>query len=417
MMKRDAVLKSLAAGLCAALFLAAAVRLIQWEGERTRRALRETTADAVKEMAQQLADGAGPLADTPAERTDTVGRDDGKGVHEGVGETTEPASGLAGEPPARASADVEQTADGQGPEPPGPAIAAQNLPPPKPATTGEQTAPTGSEGAAADIGQLPPVAPMPPAAEEGPDAKVPPVAHVPALFPKPVLPGPDPPPRRPPPDRVPPAADGPMPAGQKDATPLRPVYPSGRDEPATIYHHASTLEEGSMRGMADLVRSQGQANLDHSAAAINYSLARQNEIQNRARWTRTYFEMRRMNRAYRAQERGPPPGMQDLVRYAQAGKPTRLGPDLLDCVSGRIQWPLLLQAEQFASGRAVLEGVFAQRAQQGGIGVEDYLEIRRTTGQMKAALKDQLRQVPPSQYVIAKRFLESLAYEADLPAS
>ena len=52
--------------------------------------------------------------------------------------------------------------------------------------------------------------------------------------------------------------------------------------------HASTAAEGQLRGMGDLVRSQGQANLSNSAAAINYSVARKNEIENRNQWTHTY---------------------------------------------------------------------------------------------------------------------------------
>jgi hypothetical protein len=109
--------------------------------------------------------------------------------------------------------------------------------------------------------------------------------------------------------------------------------------------------------------------------------------------------------------------MEDLVRYAQAGKPKRLGDKELDCISGKISWPLLLQAEKFADARAELQDAFAERAQQGGIGLDGYTKIRRTTDQMKAELKSQVRQVPPNQFAIAKSFLDSLAYEAQLPTS
>ena len=36
-----------------------------------------------------------------------------------------------------------------------------------------------------------------------------------------------------------------------------------------VSYHSSTAAEGRLRGMGDLVRSQGQANLDNSAAAVN----------------------------------------------------------------------------------------------------------------------------------------------------
>ncbi len=418
-MKRDGVLKYLVGGLCAAIFLAAAVRLIQREGERTRRELRNATAEVQTKNPNRMAGGAHRLPDKVAE---TIVN-----------------------PSGDALGDIKPVERGQPKKLSGKVISGEGLPSAKTATAEGPTPPEGAEAPASESKSSPPAAPMPPAppatAPPGPTTStksegvpktpppattanvqppapnIPPVPRVPAPAAEPVRPGADLPALRPPPERPVLVGDVQMPPGPGVAASQEPRSASRDGGPTTIYHHASTAEEGYLRGMADVARVHAQANLDNSAAAVNYSVARQNEIQNRSRWTQTYFEMRRMNRAYRAEERGPPPSMQDLVRYAQVGKPERLRPSQLDCVSGRIQWPLLLQREEFAQGRAELEAVFAARAQQGGIGVDDYLKIRQTTDQMKAELKAELRQVPPSQYEIAKRFLESLAYEADLPAS
>jgi hypothetical protein len=78
---------------------------------------------------------------------------------------------------------------------------------------------------------------------------------------------------------------------------------------------------------------------------------------------------------------------------------------------------LLLQAERFGHQRKELERIFARRARRGAIGLDDYLKIRAITGTMKAELAAEVRQLPPMQFVTAKSFLESLAYEAELPAS
>ena len=181
--------------------------------------------------------------------------------------------------------------------------------------------------------------------------------------------------------------------------------------------HASTAAEGGLRGMGDLVRSQGQANLSNSAAAINYSIAQKNEIENRSQWTHTYFQMRKANREYRAAERGPRPTMEDLVRYAQRGKPKRLGTSEVDTVTGAINWPVLLRSDEFAASRSELEAAFARRASHSAIDAEDYAKVKRATSRMLADLKKQVRNVPSNQYMIAKRFIESLAYEAGLPAA
>ena len=183
------------------------------------------------------------------------------------------------------------------------------------------------------------------------------------------------------------------------------------------YHHASTAAEGRLRGMGDLVRSAGQANLDNSAAAINYSVAQRSQIENRNEWTNTYFEMRQANKAYRAAERGPRASMEDMVRYAQAGKPKRLSPGELDTITGGLSWPILLSSEKFADDRSELTAAFSRRASRSVIASEDYLKIKQTTSEMLAQLKKQIRNVPSSEYISAKRFLESLAYEAGLPAA
>jgi hypothetical protein len=184
--------------------------------------------------------------------------------------------------------------------------------------------------------------------------------------------------------------------------------------PGYVYK-PSTAGESYARGFADVVRSAGQANLDNSEAAINYSEARKREIENQRLWTDTYFQMRKMNREYREAERGPRPTMEDAVRYAQAGKPKRLSPSELDAVTGGVSWPILLRDDRYSQGRAELERLFAQRAASGTIGAQDYLKIRETTDAMLEQLKGQVRDVPPSDYVAARRFLESLAYESRLP--
>ena len=46
-------------------------------------------------------------------------------------------------------------------------------------------------------------------------------------------------------------------------------------------------------GLSDVIRSEGYRNLQNSEAAKNWEDAKTLEIQNRMRWTETYFEMRK----------------------------------------------------------------------------------------------------------------------------
>ena len=180
-------------------------------------------------------------------------------------------------------------------------------------------------------------------------------------------------------------------------------------------YHASTIAEGYMRGMGDVVRSRGAANLMNSAAAINYSDARKNELENYKLGTQTYFEAREMNRQYREAERGPRAGKEAWIRFAQIGKPQPLSPSELDSVTGEVNWPMLLKTDSFAQERAELERVFADRAKKGAVSASEFATVDKVTQKMLDDLKDQIRKLPPEQYITAKKFLESLAYEAGQP--
>jgi hypothetical protein len=181
--------------------------------------------------------------------------------------------------------------------------------------------------------------------------------------------------------------------------------------PYAGYYHSSTAAEGALRGMGDLARSAGQYNLATSQAAINLTEAQKKYIDNRDQWTNTYFQMREANRMYRARERGERPSMEDMVRYAQAGKPQQLSPSELDSVTGQINWPALLQDDRFAAHRSDLEKLFLTRAQQGALALEDRSQIRKTTDAMLNELRGLVRDVPQADYIAARRFIESLAFE------
>jgi hypothetical protein len=182
-------------------------------------------------------------------------------------------------------------------------------------------------------------------------------------------------------------------------------------------NRSSTPSEGYGRGLAAVIRAQGEYNLNTSAAAVNLTQAEQQEIENQKRWTQAYFEIRDINRqAFEAdvkRHRGNP---EDWIRIAQAGKPKRLSPSQLDIVTGEIHWPILLTASQYGQQRVELAKAFSDRAYHGVMGAETFLKVLQLTEDMLSNLKSRVRDLPSDQYVAAKRFIESLAYEASQPA-
>jgi hypothetical protein len=183
-----------------------------------------------------------------------------------------------------------------------------------------------------------------------------------------------------------------------------------------VDNQASTVGESYARGMSDVIRSRGQYNLDTSAAAINASQARSNEIKNYADATNTYFEMRAANKAYRQKERGKRATSEDWVRWAKEGAPKPLSPGDFDPVTGKIHWPVTLREDAFAKYREQLDALFAKRASSEALTVQDFIEVDKLTKALLEDLKAHVKEVPAHLYIASKEFVKSLAYEVRRPS-
>lgn len=179
-----------------------------------------------------------------------------------------------------------------------------------------------------------------------------------------------------------------------------------------------TVAGNALGGMADVIRSTGQYNLQTSQAAINVEDARSKNFDNRIKYTQTYFEKRKMNREYRAAERPARLSSEQLAHIAAEAAPERLSGGQLNPITGRIVWPILLQANKYSAMRQEIEQGFANRAEkEGAIGTDAYLKIQSDIRKMQEMLSGDVGSVPPQDYIYAKNFLESLAYESRFPTS
>ena len=181
--------------------------------------------------------------------------------------------------------------------------------------------------------------------------------------------------------------------------------------------HAATAAESYARGRAEIIRSQGEFNRLTSEAAINAEAARAQAITNAQDAVEAYFNIRRQAREYRQAERKPRPSLEAIERYARDARPDRLSPNELDSLTGRINWPILLQHDSFQQKRGELEELFDRWAvarnlgTAGNFGASEYLAVIQLTDNMMDQLRGQIHQLPPQDYVRARRFLESLAFE------
>jgi hypothetical protein len=181
--------------------------------------------------------------------------------------------------------------------------------------------------------------------------------------------------------------------------------------------HASTAEEGAARGMADLTRSAGMANLMNSEAAINMQEANRKYMENRVYGTDAYFEMRRMNREARAAESGPRPTQDDLVRFARARAPSPLSVNDLDPYSGQVSWPSILREEPYAEQRQTVDSLFTERAMVGQLTSPQRIQVQQAIQAMQNTLRSRINDYPPQQYAQTRAFLVSLNADLLRPSS
>ena len=184
-----------------------------------------------------------------------------------------------------------------------------------------------------------------------------------------------------------------------------------------IDNRASTPAESYARGMADVIRSSGAANLLNSEAASRYEDARSKNLDNRVKYAETYYEKRRIHDAYMSEQTEKT--REYLYRRAERGPSIeRLTPAELDPVSGKVSWPLVLRDEPFDAYRKKLDAAFSQRETSlGAIGTQAYIDIQETISAMEAELKQRIRDYPSAEYLKARDLLKRLAYEASQTVS
>jgi hypothetical protein len=167
---------------------------------------------------------------------------------------------------------------------------------------------------------------------------------------------------------------------------------------------SGTAAGSALTGMASVISAKGDYNLSTSAATVNMTQAQRNEIQNRQLYTDTYFQMRATNRAAREAERGPPP--------ARDGVPKPLTTSELDPVTGQLYWPNLLRSESFDPDRAEVDQLFAKRSSYGELTYSEQRKARNALYAMFDQLKAQIQEVSMADYIVNRKFLNSVLYTA-----
>lgn len=182
------------------------------------------------------------------------------------------------------------------------------------------------------------------------------------------------------------------------------------------YGYSSTPVEGALRGQADVIRAGGEAAESYTNAAINYEEARSRYYDNKLKWAEVYWQRRRLNEAEREVDYDKQRSRRDAWRANnQSRSVARLNPSQLDPTSGKIYWPTVLQGPDFYEYRKKIDELFLMKAQTSPYpGLSN--EINQTTLAMKDELKEHIKEMPPNEYLAARKFIEGLGTEVLAPA-
>lgn len=151
-------------------------------------------------------------------------------------------------------------------------------------------------------------------------------------------------------------------------------------------------------------------------AMIDRETARSMNYDNQLKHVRTYFEKRRLNRAYREVERGPRRTREQIAATAKLAVPDRLSVQQFDAYGGRINWPAAVRTAEYEGQRRQLDRLFAAHAAAGsGLQSPYYARIQTSMEQIQKTLVANIKSTNAEQYMYARRFLKSLQYEARFP--
>lgn len=179
------------------------------------------------------------------------------------------------------------------------------------------------------------------------------------------------------------------------------------------YGHSSTVDEGYFRGLGAYYQGLGQYNLANSIAAEHYESAYRQSLENRVKRAETRYELKRQREAYNEQHKRPSVTPEQISKSNEAKHPRRLTSRDYEPVLGSIFWPTALQGQGFETQRQQMQALFKERTSSNtGLGTRNCREIQALARTMRASLKSEINSLSADEYMLARKFLDSLAYEA-----
>jgi hypothetical protein len=139
-------------------------------------------------------------------------------------------------------------------------------------------------------------------------------------------------------------------------------------------------------------------------------------LDNDMKYTKNFYEKKQLYAAFQSVNSRKRASKEDLTRYSKDSLSQR-GSSYQPCSpQGDIRWPAILKREEFANTRIELDSLFQQRRPaDGGVGSDFYHETQQLAERMRNELREQMDDFTPAEYMAARRFVDALARDAEMP--
>jgi len=166
---------------------------------------------------------------------------------------------------------------------------------------------------------------------------------------------------------------------------------------------------------AAMITAKAGADKTNAEASQVREQTRSLSLDHDLKTAKTFYDKRALYAAYRSLVGSKPqPTRDDLIRYSGNSVPKRLTKEQLDPSNGKINWPTILQQDQFLEQRVQLDSLFVKYHSSS----QDIRgEVQILSEEMRAELKLLVQEVSPAEYMEAQQFIRSLVYESQCDRS
>lgn len=180
-------------------------------------------------------------------------------------------------------------------------------------------------------------------------------------------------------------------------------------------YHSSTEAEGFLRGMGAYYDGLGRLHLSNAVAARHMQEAYRLYLENQKLRVQTYYDIKEIRRKAVFGDKKPAAPVGAAAARAKAAAPARLAASDRSPATGEFNWPKVLREDVYKEGRQDLEDLFSERDADpagAGLGSDNYTLIKAVTDRVSELLVSRLPEYAPMDYIAARNFLKTLAYEA-----